>query len=216
MLSVDEALAVIAARVPRGPVEAVPLEDAVGRVLAREVRTDVDWPPFDTSAMDGYAVRLEDAAPGRTVAERAALVAAGAAPPAPISPGEAVRVMTGAPIPPGTEAIVPVERVSRSPEGVRFEARPDAGAHIRRRGESVRAGVVLLAAGMRLRPADVALAALAGADPIAVQRAPRISIAVSGDEVVRGSQAPGPGRLRDSNGPMLLAACRQAGWSPRR
>lgn len=216
MLSVDEALAVIAARVPQGPVEAVPLEDAVGRVLAREVRTDVDWPPFDTSAMDGYAVRLEDAAPGRIVPERAVLVAAGAAPPRPISPGEAVRVMTGAPIPPGTEAIVPVERISRSPEGVRFEARPDAGAHIRRRGESVRAGVVLLAAGTRLRPADVALAALAGADPIAVHRAPRISIAVTGDEVVRGSQAPEPGRLRDSNGPMLLAACRQAGWSPRR
>jgi molybdopterin molybdotransferase len=216
MLSVDEALAVIASRVPQGPVEAVPLENAAGRVLAREVRSDVDWPPFDTSAMDGYAVRLEDVSPGRVMPERPALVAAGAAPPSPITPGQAVRVMTGAPIPQGTEAIVPVERAVRTPEGVRFEARPEAGAHIRRRGESVRAGTALLAAGSRLRPADVAMAALAGADPIAVHREPRISIAVTGDEVVRGSQAPEPGRLRDSNGPMLLAACREAGWSPRR
>jgi molybdopterin molybdotransferase len=216
MLSVEEALAVIASRVPRGPVEAVALEHAAGRVLAREISSDVDWPPFDTSAMDGYAVRLEDVTPGRVVPERAAVVAAGSAPPPPISAGEAVRVMTGAPIPPGTEAIVPVERAVRMEDGVRFEARPEAGAHIRRRGESVRAGVKLLAAGSRLRSADIALAGLAGADPIAVHRSPRISIAVTGDEVVRGSQAPEPGRLRDSNGPMLLAACRAAGWSPRR
>ena len=216
MLSVDEALALIASRVPLGSVEAVPLEHAAGRVLAREVRSDVDWPPFDTSAMDGYAVRLEDVTPGGTLPERAAMVAAGSAPPPPIAAGQAVRVMTGAPIPEGTEGIVPVERAVRTAEGVRLEARPEPGAHIRRRGESIRAGTVLLAPGRRLRPDDVALAALAGADPIAVQVLPRISIAVTGDEVVRGSTAPGPGRLRDSNGPMLLAACREAGWPARR
>jgi len=206
----------IARAVPQGPVEAAALEHAAGRVLAREIRSDVDWPPFDTSAMDGYAVRVEDVVPGRVMPERGVLVAAGAAPPPAITAGQAVRVMTGAPIPAGTEAIVPVERAVRMPDGVRFEARPEAGSHIRRRGESVRAGVKLLAAGTRLRSADIALAGLAGADPIAVHRSPRISVAVTGDEVVRGSEAPVPGRLRDSNGPMLLAACRQEGWSPRR
>src|SRR5689334_2097390 len=97
---------------PRGA-ERIPLVRAVERVLAQDVLSDVDWPPFDTSAMDGYAVRLGDAIAGASVPERAGLVAAGDGPPPPIAAGEVVRVMTGAPIPAGTEAIVPVERARR-------------------------------------------------------------------------------------------------------
>jgi molybdopterin molybdotransferase len=216
MITVSEALATIAREVAPGETEEVPLEDAVGRVLAQAVRSDVDWPPFDTTAMDGYAVRVADAVPGAWIPEREGLVAAGADLPRAISAGEAVRVMTGAPLPGGTEAIVPVERSARSGGNVRFESAPRLGAHIRRRAESVAAGALLASPGQRLRPADVALAALAGADPIRVFRAPRITVAVTGDEVVRGGQKPRAGRLRDSNGPMLLAECRALGRTPRR
>lgn len=216
VLTVAQALSVLAAAVSPAGVEDVPLERAAGRVLAREVHSDVDWPPFDTSAMDGYAVRVADVESGREIPERAGLVGAGSAPPAPLSPGEAVRVMTGAPLPPGTEAIVPVERAARGAGTVRFEIVPRAGAHVRRRGESVRAETALLAAGRRLRPGDVALAALAGREPVEVFRAPRVTIAATGDEIVRGADTPAPGRLRDSNGPMLLAECAALGWTARR
>jgi molybdenum cofactor synthesis domain-containing protein len=146
------------------------------------------------------------------LAERPGLVAAGDPPAAALAPGEAVRVMTGAPIPEGTEAIVPVEDVRREPGVVVPLARPRTGEHIRRRGESIAAGAVLVIRGRRLGPIDVALAALAGADPIAVHRRPRITIAVTGHELVPASQNPGPGQLRDSNGPMLVALCRASGW----
>ncbi|MDQ2871227.1 MAG: molybdopterin molybdenumtransferase MoeA, partial [Acidobacteriota bacterium] len=136
MLSVAQALSLLAAAVSPAGVEDVPLERAAGRVLAKEVRSDVDWPPFDTSAMDGYAVRVADVVAGREIPERPGLVGAGSAPPGPLFPGEAVRVMTGAPLPPGTEAIVPVERAARAAGTVRFEIVPRAGAHVRRRGES--------------------------------------------------------------------------------
>ncbi|MEO8430350.1 MAG: gephyrin-like molybdotransferase Glp [Acidobacteriota bacterium] len=216
VITLDEAIRIAAKALDAPGVEDVPLEEASGRVAARDIASDVDWPPFDTSAMDGYAVRLADSGPSRPVRERPGLVAAGADAPAPLAPGEAARVMTGAPIPEGTELIVPIERARRQDGSVVFEGESAFGAHIRRRGESVRAGNRLVAAGLRLRPADVALAALAGADPIPVFRAPRIAVAVTGDEVVRGRGTPPPGRLRDSNGPMLLAACRAAGWPARR
>ncbi|MEO8189331.1 MAG: gephyrin-like molybdotransferase Glp [Acidobacteriota bacterium] len=216
MLTVTAALSLLAGALSPGGEEDVALEHAWGRVLAREVRSDVDWPPFDTSAMDGYAVRVSDVARGVELPERPGLVAAGSAPPPAISAGEVVRVMTGAPLPPGTEAIVPVERSSRENGRVRFEGAAKPGAHIRLRGESVRAGAALLPAGRRLAPGDVALAALAGHDPIRVFRAPRVTVAVSGDEVVRGAAAPEPGSLRDSNGPMLLAECTALGWTARR
>ncbi len=208
MITVAEALAVLRETCAPGPVEKVPLREGLGRVLARDVEADLDWPPFDTSAMDGYAVRVSDASPqGAVLAERPGLVGAGARPPAPLTPGEAVRVMTGSPLPEGTEAIVPVENVRRDPGGVAVLASPRAGEHIRRRGESVSAGAVLVARGRRLLPADVALAALAGAEPLSVHRRPRVTVAVTGNELVPASEKPGPGQLRDSNGPMLLALC---------
>lgn len=216
MITVDEAFSIIAAAIRPSGVEEVPVEESAGRVLAASVESAGDWPPFDTSAMDGYAVRVEDVVPGRPLPERAGLVAAGSAPPFRIAPGEAVRIMTGAPLPPGTDAIVPVERATRTAGGVLFEAAPLPGAHIRRRGESVRRGTPLLAPGRRLRPSDVGLAALAGAESLAVHRAPRIALAATGDEIVRRADELSAGRLPDSNGPMLLAACRAAGWAARR
>ncbi len=212
MITVAEALDILRKACSPGPVEKAALREGAGRVLARDVRADVAWPPFDTSAMDGYAVRLADFAPGKgPVAERPGLVGAGDRPPAPLAPGEAVRIMTGAPVPEGTEAIVPVEKIRRENATVAALDPPSAGDHLRRRGESVEAGTLLLARGRRLTPSDIALAALAGADPLHVHRRPRVAIAVTGSELVPASETPGPGQLRDSNGPMLEALCRAHG-----
>jgi molybdopterin molybdotransferase len=212
VITVDEALAILRRACAPGAEESVPLREGLHRVLAREVRADVDWPPFDTSAMDGYAIRLDDLAGGSPLRERPGLVAAGDRPPAPLAPGEAVRVMTGAPIPDGCEAIVPVEDVRREGGTIATEEKPRKGEHIRRRGESVVSGALLLEPGRRLSPAGIALAALAGADPLTVRRRARVTIAVTGNELVATTEKPGPGQLRDSNGPMLLALCRAAGW----
>ena len=212
MITVAEALAILRKACSAGPVEKTALREGAGRVLARDVRADVAWPPFDSSAMDGYAVRLDDFAPGKgPVAERPGFVGAGDKPPAPLAPGEAVRIMTGAPVPAGTEAIVPVEKVRRENGTVMALGTPSAGEHIRRCGESVAAGALLLARGRRLAPSDIALAALAGAEPLDVFRRPRVTIAVTGNELVPASETPGPGQLRDSNGPMLEALCRAHG-----
>jgi molybdopterin molybdotransferase len=211
VITVDDALAIVSRSCsPRGG-EFIPLAESLGRVLAKPIVSDVDWPPFDTSAMDGYAVRSGDVA-GRSLVERGR-IAAGDAPPAPLSPGEAVRVMTGAPLPEGADAVVPVEDsdTSSEPGRVAFRAAARPGDHVRRRAESVRAGIELLPAGRRLDPAGVALAALAGAEPVFVHRRPRVAVAVTGSELVPAERVPGAGQLRDSNGPMLLALCRVRG-----
>jgi molybdopterin molybdotransferase len=216
VITVAEALEILDTSVRPGPSEDVPVAESAGRVLAREIRSDVDWPPFDTSAMDGYAVRIADVSgPGATLAERPRGVGAGDLPGDALRPGEAVRVMTGAPLPEGTEAIVPVEESERGPGEVRFHATPAPGAHIRRKGESVAAGRVLVPAGRRLTPGDVALGALAGADPVRVVSRPGVEIAATGNELVSPSHRPSGGQLRDSNGPMLMALCRRHGWPAR-
>lgn len=213
MISVEEASRTISNNAAALETELVPLSEGLGRVLARDLRSDVDWPPFDTSAMDGYAVRLADLpAP---LAEREKIVAAGDPPGAAIGPGETVRIMTGAPLPPGTEAVVPVERSRREKGLVRFDALPDAGAHIRRRGESLQAGALVAATGRRLTAGDIPLAAVAGGDPLLLFRRPRIAIAATGNELVPAAEKPRAGQLRDSNGPMLLALCRARGGQAR-
>jgi molybdopterin molybdotransferase len=211
VISVSEAHRILRDACRPGPTEPVPLAEALGRVLAREIRADVDWPPFDTSAMDGYALHASDLAGGRSLAERAGSVAAGDHPPGALAPGEAVRVMTGAPLPVGTAAIVPVENVRRERGTVVALSTSRPGEHLRRRGESIASGARLLAAGRRLAPADIALAALAGAEPVGVHRRPRVTVAVTGNELVPASEKPGPGQLRDSNGPMIVALCRALG-----
>lgn len=216
MITVAQAFGILTGSVEPGRSERVPLAEAAGRVLAEEIKSDVDWPPFDTSAMDGYAVRLSDLPePGVALNERPRTVAAGDEPGDPVAPGEAVRVMTGAPLPEGTEAIVPVEQARREGALVRLEVVPARGAHIRRRGESVKQGTSLIPAGRRLTPGDVALAALAGADPVRAFVRPRVAVAATGNELVAASQRPTGGKLRDSNGPLLLALAKRSGWPAR-
>jgi molybdopterin molybdotransferase len=216
VITVEEALAILAREAKPGAAESVSLRESLGRTLAADIRSDMDWPPFETSAMDGYAVRLSDVLEaGALLPERPRTVMAGDSPPEPIRPGEAVRVMTGAPLPAGADAVVPVERARREDGRVRLEAKPSPGAHMRRRGESIRSGDTLVPAGRCLTPGDLALAALAGADPVSVFSRPRVAIAATGNELVSPREKPRPGQIRDSNGPMLLSLCRARGWPAR-
>jgi molybdopterin molybdotransferase len=206
MLTVDEALAkVLEWSRPLG-VESVSLEQACGRVLAEALFARTDLPAFTNSAMDGYAVRAADlagASRDRPVPLKiGGLLAAGAAALPPVRPGEAVKIMTGAPLPPGGDAVVMKEAARETDAAVLIFHRPEPGEFMRLRGEDVRTGEFLLKAGTRLRPYEISLLAAQGIDPVPVFQRPRAAIVTTGDEIASGV-------LRDSNGP-ALAACLSA------
>jgi molybdopterin molybdotransferase len=189
----------------------VALTDALGCVTAGMVVAGHDVPSFANSAMDGYAVRAEDT-PGTLKVVGTA--AAGAAPGVAVEPGQAVRIMTGAVVPAGADAIVMVERTTPAGAGrVTVEAAAP-GDHVRRPGEDLRAGQVLFEPGTELGPGPLGVLASVGATTVdAVPRA-RVGVLSTGDEL---TSAPGdlrPGQIRDSNRPMLLALVAQAGWTP--
>jgi molybdopterin molybdotransferase len=196
----------------------VATRDALGLVLAADVVTAEDVPPFANTAMDGYAVRAEDttgAAPGAEVRLRVVgELAAGHAPDVAVGPGEAVRIMTGAPMPAGADAIVIVERTTRDgPDGVAIEAEARAGQHIRDAGGDVSVGDRVFAAGTRLRAAHIGMLHSVGAQTVRAFPRPRVGVLSTGDELVEsGSLA--PGQIRDSNRPMLLGLVSEAGMEP--
>ena len=211
VIGFDEALALVLEAAAPLPACEVAVEDAVSRVLAEDVRADLPVPGFDTTAMDGWAVRADDVARAPILLAAAGVSGAGSVP-GTLPPGSAWKVMTGAPMPPGSDAVVPVEEASDVPGGsVRIDTAPKPGAHVRKRGEVFEPGTLLLAAGRRLTPADLVLAAAAGRATLRVARAPRAAVLVTGDELVPPGVRPGPGQLRNTNGPLLLAALRRAG-----
>ena len=202
MISVGAALAAIERAIESLPPERVGLAEAAGRTLAADVFADTDFPPFDTTAMDGYAVRA-----GTTAArERPGTTGAGANAAAPLAEGEAVRVMTGAPVPEGAEAVVPVEDAERRGETVVFRAPASPGAHLRRRGEIFRAGAPVLAAGHLLTAERILVCATVGAARLAVTALPRVLLAATGDELVDAAASPSGPQIRNGNGPALAAA----------
>lgn len=206
LLSVDEARARMLAEIAVLPSEAVPLAESIGRVLAEDVRAVRDQPPFPASAMDGWAVRAADC-PGtlRIVGESAA----GHGYAAEVGPGEAVRIFTGAAVPKGADAIVIQEDASRDGETVRVpEASP--GHHVRAAGGDFRAGETLVAAGVRIDPWRLSLAASAGRAEVAVARRPRVAVLSTGEEIVEAPASPGPFQIYDSGAPALAAMV--AGW----
>jgi len=188
--------------------EEVALEDALGRVLAEEVRAAGDVPPFDNSAMDGFAVTAGEA--GRTL-RIVGEARAGAPSPLPVTGGEAVRVSTGAPVPTGTEAVVPVEQAEEAGGLLRPTAPAAPGAHVRRAGEDVRAGTVVLAAGTRLGAAHLGVAAGAGRAAVRCHLVPRVAVLITGDELRPPGAALAPGQIHESNGLTLGALAGQAG-----
>jgi len=220
MISVEEAQAKVLEGIGVLPAERVELIDALGRVLAEDVVSDIDVAPFDNSAMDGYAVRAADLAGASTetpvrlrVVEH---VPAGAFPTVPVGPGEAVRIMTGAPVPEGADAVVMVEKTaeeSGGDVGVIF-APVSEGQNIRRKGEDVRKGETVLRAGEIVGPATVGILASVGCPQPLVYRRPRVAIVSTGDELVGIDEYPGPGKIRNSNSYTLAALVLEAGGEP--
>ncbi len=215
MIAFDEALArVTGAAKPLG-VETVPLASAAGRVLAERVKADLDIPPFETTAMDGWAVSAADAAAAPARFGVAGVLGAGSSPP-PLPAGQALKLMTGAPIPEGADAVVPVEDAREEGDGtVTLLVAPRSGAHVRRRGEVAAAGTLLLEPGRRISPADLVLAAAAGRSALLVFRRATAGVVVSGQEVVPAGSRPGPAQVRNTNGPLLLAALARFGCEAR-
>ncbi|MFF4103447.1 gephyrin-like molybdotransferase Glp [Streptomyces sp. NPDC001903] len=232
--SVDEHLAdVLAAIRPLEPIE-LQLLDAQGCVLVEDVTVPVALPPFDNSSMDGYAVRTADVQ-GASEEFPAVLtvigdVAAGSGELPTVGPGQAARIMTGAPLPPGAEAVVPVEwtdggtgggaaagmtPASTAPEGaggeVRVHRAAEARAHVRARGSDVQAGDLALAAGTVLGPPQIALLAAIGRGTVRVRPRPRVVVLSTGSELVQPGESLAAGTIYDSNSFALAAAARDAG-----
>lgn len=210
MLEVADALAEILARCrPIKPFPSEFLPGLAGLVLAADVRADCDLPPFDKSLRDGYAVRSADAGERRVVEE----IAAGAMPSKTVGAGEAARIFTGAPIPGGADAVVMQEDAEVLPDGrVRIPGPVRPGQWVFARATEMRAGEVVIPSGTLLNPAAVGVLASVGAGGVpAFLLGPRVHVLATGDELVGPSDKPGPGRIRNSNGPMLAAAVLRQG-----
>ena len=198
--------------------ERVPLAEALGRVLAVDVVSRRTLPPFDNSGMDGYAVRAHDTQ-GATPAHPVELPVvgesrAGAAPGRELQRGTAMRIMTGAPLPEGADAVVRYEDTDSGRDRVRISVAVTHGTNLRRAGEDMNPGDEILAAGRRLRPADLAACAALGNPWLEVYRRPRVAVVSTGDELVDVDREPGPGQIVDSNAVAIAAAVREAGGEP--
>ena len=210
MLTVEAALSRILAAAPAPRREAVAVPDALGLHLSGPVLATMDLPPWANSAMDGFAVRAADT-PGRLVVLET--IAAGAVPRATVGAGTASRIMTGAPIPPGADAVVMIEDCTTEGDQVQVPAaRP--GQHVRARGSDVRAGAEVLAAGRRLGPGALGLLASFGHTTVEVYARPRVAVISTGDEVVQPGTALGPGQIYSSNNVTLAALVAEAGGVP--
>ena len=203
-----EGLRLILEHTPALPVEEVAVSaDLAGRLLAADVRAAVSLPPFDTSAMDGYTVRAADLRDGDVpIAFR---LGAGDRP-RPLPPGSAAAIATGAPLPEGADAVVPVE-VAREEDGRLVADPPQVGAHIRERGGDVREGDRVGAAGTRLTPALLAAISATGVGTVTVARRPRVAVLATGSELVRVGQPLEPGQIYESNMTSIVAQARTAG-----
>jgi molybdopterin molybdotransferase len=208
LLSIDEALARVLARIRPLEAEQVLVADAAGRVLAEDVRSRVDLPPFPSSAMDGFAVRAADT-PGRLpVVFR---IAAGAPADRRLASGEAMEISTGGAVPDGADAVVPIEVVVTSDDDIEIKDAVAAGAHVRPVGGDVRIGAPLLPAGTTLGAAQIGALAAAGVAEVACARRPRVVVLSTGTELRAPGEELGAGQIYESNGPMLAAALASAG-----
>ncbi|MBI5566392.1 MAG: molybdopterin molybdotransferase MoeA [Chloroflexi bacterium] len=225
MLSVAEAQRAILATIQPLETESVELLNALGRVLAADVRSDVDLPPFDNSSMDGYALQARDvigATPDRSV--RLPVVAdipAGHPSPIELTAGTAARITTGAVLPRGADAVVPVEDTDDDargahplPDSIGVRRAVKSGDFVRYAGDDVRRGERVLAASTLIRPAEIALLAAVGQARVPVYRQPHVALLATGDELVEPNQAPGPGQIRNVNAYATAALVAQYGGVP--
>jgi molybdopterin molybdotransferase len=217
MLPVSEALALVLQHARALPPQSFALgPECSNRVLAESVVGDLDSPPYDKALMDGYAVRAADCAALPATLKVIEEVGAGRVPSKAVGPREATRIMTGAPIPAGADCVVRVEQTDRRGGEVMINAPPPKpGQHILARGRELRAGDVVLPAATVLHPQELGILAGAGRVSALLYPNPRVAILSTGDEVVEPRALPGPGQIRNSNGPMLLAQAMRAGAAPR-
>ena len=217
MRSVDEHRRVIAGLISARPPSPVVLSEALGLVLAEDVVAPLSLPVFDNSAMDGYAVRAEDVAdagPDNPVTLPVAEdIPAGRTDPLTLSPGTAHRIMTGAPMPAGATAVVPVEATDAGMPTVRIAGAPRPGQHVRKSGEDVTAGTRVLRAGQTVTPAVLGLVAALGLDRLTIVPRQRVLVISTGSELVAAGTALAPGQIYESNAVMLAASVREAGAS---
>ena len=223
MLSIQEAQEQILRSFQPLEIISLRLDSALGEILARPVVSAIDFPLFDNSSVDGFAVCAADVSQASSSAPALlrviADIPAGITPHKPVQSGQAARIMTGAPLPPGADTVVMVEDTdahdlaigSDVPQYAQIFKRAPLGANIRRRGEDFQQGQEILPAGHRLRPQDIGMLALLGIDQIPARRKPRIAIISSGDELLKVGQPLQPGKIYDSNSPMLAALAKSAG-----
>jgi molybdopterin molybdotransferase len=226
LLSVSEARQQLISAFHPGEPVTVTLDAAFGRVLSKDIHSAVDWPPFASSSMDGFAVRwadVEQATPDTPV--RLPVVAdipAGALSTIPLAQGTAVRIMTGAPIPAGADLVIPIEDTNHDrphpgesipSDVIIFHSSPN-GVNVRPVGQDLHIGQSILPAGHRLRPQDVGMLATLGLHQVPVYPCPRVAILSTGDELVPPDQPLQPGQIHDSNSYVIAALVRQAGGEP--
>jgi molybdopterin molybdotransferase len=217
MLTVTEALSIIRRFAQPLPPLTLPLTPAVlGLVLAEDIASDLDIPPFHKTVMDGYAIRASDFSENQDVFTIVEQVLAGQTPKLPLGPGQTTRVMTGAPLPAGADTVVMMENTHLVDEHhIQVKGiRPRPCQHVLNQGREARRGETILAKGTHLRPPELGLLATVGRTHVKVFPQPRVAILATGDELVEAQEVPGPGQIRNSNGPMLCGLVSRAGGLP--
>jgi molybdopterin molybdotransferase len=206
MLTVEEAQQKILALTPQLDAQSVSLVDAIGRVLATDIESDIDSPPYDKSLMDGFALSTSSFAGQGTRLQVIETITAGELPQHDVGPGEAARIMTGAVLPKGADAVVMFEQTESAADTVEIQADSVAAEqNILRRGTVMRSGEVVLQAGRALGPMDIGLLGEVGRDPVNVSRRVEVAVLATGNELVDVRQVPAAGTIRNSNGPMVAS-----------
>lgn len=216
MLSVAQALEIVLANVaPLAPRMTRLGPEALGLVLAEDIASDLDLPPFDKAMMDGFALRSRDLTGGKAELEIIEEIPAGKTPTKTVGAGQASRIMTGAPVPDGADAVVMIENCEIVGNAVRVnEPRLKSRLNILDRAREMRVGETILRKGTPLRPQELGLLAAVGRTSAIIHPAARVAVVPTGDEIVPAEVKPGPGQIRNSNGAMLIAQIQRAGGQP--
>jgi len=210
----EEARRIILDRVAPLGVERVSILDALGRVIADDITAPWDMPLCDNSAMDGFAVRTADSATIPTTLKVTGYIPAGGEVTGPVIRGCAIRIMTGAPVPPGCDAVVPIEETDDNGDTVTLKEPVKPRQHIRFRGEDVATGALIIPAGTLIRPPEISMLASFGKAIVPVYRKARVAILSTGDELIELGEPPVPGKIVNSNTLSLAAAVRECGAEP--
>src|SRR5512137_904516 len=217
MIEYADARALVIAAAKGLRAESVPLARALGRTLARDVKAAEDIPPFTKATMDGYAVQAADTVqtgPAAVSLEVLEDLPAGRPTKTAIRPGQAIRIMTGAPVPAGADAVVMVEDTARSGRWVEVRRQVRPGDNLGLAGEDLKKGESALERGALIGPAEIAMLAAAGAARVAVTRRPTVAVIATGDEIVEPGRRKRRGQIRNANGPALTALAAAAGAEP--